>query len=81
MQSIRQQIQASRNFADGSWPDLGFGSNIFVRFLILICNSRRSFCAGFHRLRIVADASHSAISDLRRVTQNCAFLRRKIFGP
>ena len=36
-------------FADRSWPDLEYSSTNFCRFLVLICNSRESFRAGFHR--------------------------------
>jgi hypothetical protein len=47
----------------------------------LICNSRKSFAPVFSVLRSVADARGSAISALRRATQNCAVLQQKFLGP
>jgi hypothetical protein len=31
-------------FWSGSWPDREYSSNIFARFLMMICNSKRLFC-------------------------------------
>jgi hypothetical protein len=61
-------------FADRSWPDLEYSSTNLCRFLVLICNSRESFQAGFHRrgtpLPTLGVFSHSAFApryaELRR---------------